>query len=142
MYCRIDLVKTDYHELDDYQLLDSSYYPQIIDLYRTYCDYKKFPSVMPIFVEEIESENTEVLGYYHNNKLVAFSMNYMYTTSNVVVAEQFAWDYQTPKLRLGIRSIQNECARYKRLGYRYLYLGEYAAYKEQFRGFEIVQSLE
>jgi arginyl-tRNA--protein-N-Asp/Glu arginylyltransferase len=97
---------------------------------------------MPIFIEEIASENTEVLGYYHNNKLVAFSMNYMYTTSNVVVAEQFAWDYQTPKLRLGIRSIQNECARYKRMGYQYLYLGEYATYKEQFQGFEIVRSLE
>jgi arginyl-tRNA--protein-N-Asp/Glu arginylyltransferase len=55
------------------------------------------------------------------------------------MADQFAWDYENPKLKLGYKSIRSECARYKRLGYQYYYLGEVCDYKQQLQGFELVQ---
>lgn len=141
-YCRINLSKTNYQELDNYAVLDETYYAKVVEIYRHYCAYKKFISVVPMFYEDIASPYTEVLGYYHNKELVAFSLIYLYTSNNCACAEQFAWDYKTPKLRLGYRSLESECARYKRLGYDYLYIGEYAKYKENFNGFEIVGTLD
>jgi len=141
-YCRIDLSKTNYQELEYYTVLNDTYYHQITDIYYQYCSYKKFTSVVPIFYEDITSPYTEILGYYHDNNLVAFSLIYLYNSSNCAAAEQFAWDYKTPNLRLGYRSLENECARYKRLGYDYLYIGEYDKYKESFDGFEIVGTLD
>ena len=91
-----------------------------------------------MFYEDVVSPYTEILGYYHNTKLVAFSLIYLYTSSRSVLAEQFAWDYCMPELKLGYRSLKSECARYKRLGYEYMYIGEYAPYKQQIDGFEIV----
>lgn len=142
IYCRIDLAKTNYKELLDYKILDVSYYEEITSLYKIYCEYKAFNSVVPIFYEEIVSPISEVIGYYDKNKLVAFSLLNLYPSLNTVCAEQFAWDYQSPRLRLGYKSLQNECARYKRLGYRYLYLGEYDDYKSKFDGFELVGKLD
>ena len=142
IYCRINLSKTNYTELDNYKLLDASYYPQIKLLYKNYCDHKGFKSVVPIFYEEVASPYSEVLGYFQNDKLIAFSLIYLYNSVNAVLAEQFAWDYVDPKLRLGYKSIQNECARYKKAGYEYLYIGEYSDYKEEFDGFEIIGPLD
>lgn len=141
-YCRIDLSATHYQELDNYTILDETYYNKVVDIYRQYCSYKKFSSVVPMFYEDIASPYTEVLGYYDNKDLVAFSLIYLYTSSNCAHAEQFAWNYKSPDLRLGYRSLESECARYKRLGYKYLYIGEYAKYKEIFDGFEIVGTLD
>jgi hypothetical protein len=58
-----------------------------------------------------------------------------------VYSVQFAWDYANPELRLGIKSIEHECAYYKSLGYKYYYLGEAHKYKENFDGFEILGSV-
>lgn len=138
IYCRIDLSKTAYVELNNYKILDVSYYEQIKNIYKQYCAYKKFKSVIPIFYEELESQYNEVLGYYNNNELIAFSLINLYPTDRSAYAEQFAWNYENPKLRLGYESLKSECARYKRLGYKYLYIGEYNEYKTQFSGFEIV----
>lgn len=142
IYCRIDLSKTNYVELDNYKILDASYYDQILSLYKDYCKYKGFESVVPIFYEEVISSYSEVIGYYDNNKLIAFSLINLYPHHESACAEQFAWNYEQPKLRLGYRSLENECARYKRLGYKYLYIGEYNDYKTKFDGFEIVGRLD
>lgn len=140
MTCRIDLHKTDYKELD-YQLLGINHFSRIKEIYKQYCEYKNFDGVIPMFIEDVTNPFSEVIGYYHNDALVAFSLVFLYRSQHSVSCEQFAWDYQTPKLRLGIKSLESECARYKRLGYRYLYLGEYDEYKAKFDGFEIVRKL-
>ena len=139
--CRINLDNTSYKEID-YSVLDSSYYKDVVEIYKQYCDYKKFNSVLPIFVEELENKTCELLGYYHNNKLIAFSMMNLYTSKQSVFSEQFAWNYENPQLKLGYNSIRSECARYKRLGYKYLYIGEYNTYKRELKGFEQVGTLD
>ena len=137
-YCRINLSKTHYRELDDYQLLANPDADQLNAIYRQYCQYKQFDSVMPIFQNDYRGRDMEVLGYYNGQaELVAFSLIRRHDLLNVE-AVQFAWNYREPQLRLGIRSLESECARYKRLGYRYLYLGFADEYKQQFQGFEIL----
>jgi len=142
IYCRINLSKTDYKELDNYCILDPTFNSKIQSIYKEYCNYKGFTSVIPIFYEEVISPHSEVLGYFNDSKLIAFSLINLYPSAKSAYAEQFAWNYQEPKLRLGYKSLENECARYKRLGYNYLYIGEYNEYKEQFDGFEIIGKLD
>jgi hypothetical protein len=84
----------------------------------------------------------DILGYYNpSGCLVAFSLIRQHDQHNAE-AIQFAWDYQEPQLRLGIHSLENECARYKRLGYHHLYLGFADEYKQKFDGFELLGPLE
>lgn len=139
MYCRINLSKTNYKELDSYKILDNTNYSEIFLIYKTYCAYKNFDSVTPLFIEDLTINET--IGYYNDSKLVAFSLITLYKSKNSVSAIQFAWDYAHPSLRLGINSLKSECARYKRLGYSYLYLGEAHEYKKQIDGFEYVGKL-
>lgn len=106
-------------------------------IYKEYCIYKKFRSVMPIFDSEFSDVNNKVLAYYANSKIVAFSLLRTYDIYNVE-AVQFAWDYVDPSLNLGIESLKHECAFFKDMGYKYLYLGSADEYKKQFDGFEIL----
>ena len=106
-------------------------------IYQTYCRYKKFPSVMPIFDSEYTDSKIDVVGYFDQTVLVAFSLIKKYDHDNIE-AVQFAWTYHDPKLRLGIRSLEHECALYKKLGFKYLYLGEANEYKKRIDGFEIL----
>lgn len=106
-------------------------------IYQTYCRYKKFPSVMPIFDSEYTDSKIDVVGYFDQTVLVAFSLIKKYDHDNIE-AVQFAWTYHDPKLRLGIRSLEHECALYKKLGFKYLYLGEANEYKKRIEGFEIL----
>jgi hypothetical protein len=94
---------------------------------------------MPIFDSEFRDINNKVLGYYVNNKMVAFSLLRIYDIYNVE-AIQFAWDYVDPSLNLGIESLKHECAFFKESGYKYYYLGGADEYKKQFDGFEILGS--
>lgn len=135
MYCRICLAKTSYKEIK-YKILTEDYFSQIESIYYWYCEYKNFTNIVPIFIEEIKNPMTDVLGYFDSNKLVAFSLIYLYPSRKSCVAEQFAWNYANEKLKLGYKSIRSECARYKRLGYHYLYLGEQAEYKKELQGFQ------
>ncbi len=137
MYGRIDLTKTFYNKLDSYKFLNPAPISDLQQLYKQYCDYKKFKSVMPIFNSEFTDVKNDIIGYYENDKLVAFSLLRRYDSENVE-AIQFAWNYQTPSLRLGIESLKSECAVYKELGFRYLYLGGADEYKKKIDGFEIL----
>ena len=137
LYARVDLSKTDYAELDNYQFIKNPDVEQLNRLYVEYCKYKKFRSVMPIFASEYTDPNSDVIGYYNNDKLVAFSLVKRYSNSDAECV-QFAWDYADAKLRLGVNSLKNECAIYKRLGFRYLYLGGADEYKKSIDGFEIL----
>lgn len=140
-YARIDLSKTFYRMISTSRLiLPNGNIEQLNEIYKTYCRYKKFKSVMPIFDSEYTDPNNRVHGYYHpddDNKLIAFSLIRIYDDENVE-AIQFAWNYEEPDLNLGIRSLAHECAFYKAAGFKYLYLGGADEYKNQFDGFEIL----
>ena len=139
LYARIDLSKTNYELYSDFRILNvDPPIKRLQELYTRYCRYKKFKSVMPIFREEFTDPNTDIIGYYHNNKLAAFSLVKRYQHDSSVDAVQFAWDYVNPELRLGIESLKSECAWYKSQGFRYLYLGEAHEYKKEIDGFELL----
>ena len=139
-FCRINLSKTNYQMLATAKLLtaDEINIDYLQKIYKTYCEYKKFKSVMPLF--ESEFFDNDIIAYYDNNKIEAFSMIGKYDNKN---AEnyQFAWTYHNPNLMLGLKSLEHECATYKALGYNYLYLGGPDNYKQQFDGFEIMGTL-
>lgn len=140
-YCRINLSKTNYHRLPSAYHIEmigrDSCMDQLKNIYHKYCTYKQFTSVMPLFEGMVFDKYIDVIGYYPNNKLAAFSLIKRYDRENAE-AMQFAWDYVQPELRLGIESLKNECAYYKQQGYKYLYLGLADKYKEQIDGFEIL----
>jgi len=135
IYARIRLADTNYSLLDNFKLITKPNVDELENIYNTYCVYKNFRSVMPIFPEEYFTN--DVLGYYDQGKLVAFSLMHVYNSKNVE-AIQFAWNYANPKLHLGISSLRSECAFYKSKGFDYLYLGEANEYKRQMDGFEIL----
>ena len=138
IYARINLEKTNYTLMQENWSYIKTPDPHLLNkIYYQYCRYKKFRSVMPIFDSEYLDTKNDIIGYYDNNDLVAFSLIKKYDRSNVE-AVQFAWTYNDPKLQLGLRSLAHECALYKSLGYEFLYLGEADEYKKQIDGFEIL----
>lgn len=139
LYARIDLSKTNYQMISTARFIDRVDIPQLNGIYATYCRYKKFASVMPIFDNEYLDPFNDVIGYHDpdDDRLIAFSLIRRYDGRNVE-AIQFAWDYEKPDLELGIRSLKHECAYYRREGYRYLYLGGAEEYKRTIDGFEIL----
>ena len=136
-YARIRLADTNYDMLENFQVLINPDAQELEHIYNTYCVYKKFSSVMPIFPEEYTDPRNDVIGYFHDNQIVAFSLIRKYDKENCE-AVQFAWDYVNPELQLGYASLRNECAYYKAQGFRYYYLGGADEYKRQIDGFEIL----
>ena len=92
---------------------------------------------MPIFNSQYTDSSNDVIGYYDQNQLVAFSLIKRFDDKNAECL-QFAWDYQNPGLRLGIESLKNECAIYRNRRFDYLYLGTADNYKKEIMGFEIL----
>jgi hypothetical protein len=84
---------------------------------------------------------TDVIGYYDQDRLVAFSLIKRYDDHNAL-CDQFAWNYNKPKMRLGIETMKTECAIYKERGFQYLYLEQAHLYKSSMAGFEILGPLE
>lgn len=139
-YARINLTDTNYQKLDCQRILHPAPISDLQTIYKSYCDHKRFKSVMPIFDSEFVDPKNDVIGYYDQGQLVAFSLMRRYDADNVE-AIQFAWDYANPKLRLGIESLKSECALYKARGFRYLYLGEANEYKREIDCFEMLGPL-
>ena len=136
-YARIDLSKTDYKQIDNWQYITNPNINELNRIYLEYCRYKQFKSVMPIFDSQYLDQNTDILGYYDNDRLIAFSLIRKYDQYNAECA-QFAWDYACPEIRLCIETMKHECALYKSLGYQYLYLGGADEYKKEIDGFEML----
>lgn len=135
-YARINLKMTSYPQLETgWKYLHGFSVEQLNEIYKKYCRYKKFESVMPIFISEYTDLHSDVMGYYDGDRLVAFSLIKVHDHENVECV-QFAWDYENPKLRLGIESLKHECAMYRDKGYRYMYLGEADEYKSHIEGYE------
>ena len=140
-FARIDLSKTNYEQSVKWQCFRHPDIAKLNAIYRDYCKYKRFASVMPIFDSRYTDPMTDVIGYYDKDKLVAFSLIRRYDDQNAL-CDQFAWNYHNPKLRLGIETMKTECAIYKERGFRYLYLEQAHLYKSEIDGFEILGPLE
>ena len=143
-FARIDLSKTNYVVTMDWRYLDShdpTVLIQLDDIYRTYCIYKHFASVMPMFHSRYHDFMADIIGYYDNNQLVAWSLIRRFDEHNAL-CDQFAWTYHKPKSRLGIETMKTECAIYKQRGFKYLYLEQAHLYKTEIDGFEILGPLE
>ena len=137
-FARIDLAKTNYSadEVDWYYIEQPD--PEVLDdIYRTYCIYKHFASVMPLFDSQFTDATTDVIGYKEQGTLVAFSLMRRLDDQNVL-ASQFAWTYHNPRTRLGIESLKTECAIYRDRGFEYLYLDQAHLYKQGIDGFELL----
>lgn len=137
-FARVDLSKTNYNEIDmPWGYMARPDWSDLKIIYQQYCQYKKFASVMPLFDQQFDDANTDVIGYIYDGHLVAFSIVKLWDKSNAECV-QFAWNYHDPKLRLGIRSLEHECAIYKARGFKYLYLGLDQEYKRNLQGYEIL----
>jgi hypothetical protein len=140
-FARIALEQTTYQPTVEWEYLRNPDINILKDIYRTYCIYKHFVSVMPLFNSQFTDPSTDVIGYKHNGKLVAFSLMKRYDNKNVL-ASQFAWTYHNPKTRLGIESLKTECAIYRERGFKFLYLDQAHLYKQDLQGFEILGALQ
>ena len=139
-FARINLEKNTDQVTVKWGYLENPNIAELQDIYRTYCIYKHFASVMPLFDSQFTDPDTDVLGYYDNDSLVAFSIIKRYDDENALCA-QFAWNYRNPKLRLGIESLRTECAIYRERGFKYLYLDQAHLYKQGITGFELLGPL-
>jgi hypothetical protein len=140
-FARIDLSKTNYSIDIEWMYITRPDIAALNAIYREYCVYKKFSSVMPIFDSRYTDPMTDIIGYYDQAQLVAFSLIKRYDEHNAL-CDQFAWTYHNPKLRMGIETMKTECAIYKLRGFRYLYLEQAHSYKSEIDGFEILGPLE
>jgi len=140
-FARIDLSQTNYTPTVKWEYLRDPDIPRLNLIYRYYCKYKHYASVIPIFDSRYTDSMTDVIGYYDNNKLVAFSLIKRYDNENAL-CDQFAWNYHNPRLRLGIETLQTECAIYRERGFQYLYLEQAHLYKQSIDGFELLGPLE
>ena len=102
-FARINLAETTYQPTVDWQYLLEPNIPVLKDIYRTYCIYKHFASVMPLFDSQFTDPDTDVIGYRERGELVAFSLMKRYDEENVL-ASQFAWTYHNPRTRLDRKS--------------------------------------
>lgn len=142
-FARIDLAKTNYTESVTWSYLSKSDYMigKCQEIYRKYCEHRKFTSVMPMFAQRFRETCADVLGYYDGGNLVAFSLIRRFDDENAL-CDQFAWTYHRPRMRLGIESMKTECAIYRARGFRYLYLEQAHDYKQEIEGFEILGPIQ
>lgn len=143
-FARIDLERTNYQPSVSWRYIedrDPATLAQLDDIYRTYCIYKHFGSVMPMFHSRYLDPMADIIGYYDNDRLVAWSLIRRFDHSNAL-CDQFAWTYHRPRMRLGIETMKTECAIYRERGFRYLYLEQAHLYKSQIEGFEILGPME
>ena len=139
-FARIDLSQTNYAPTVEWRYIvdrDPKTLDQLDDIYRTYCIYKHFGSVMPMFHSRYLDSMADIIGYYDNQRLVAWSLIRRFDKHNAL-CDQFAWTYHNPKQRLGIETMKTECAIYKERGFKYLYLEQAHLYKQAMDGFELL----
>ena len=137
-FARIDLRKTNYSaDAVDWYYIEQPDPAVLDDIYRTYCIYKHFGSVMPMFHSRYCDPMADIIGYYNQEKLVAWSLIRRFDEHNAL-CDQFAWTYHNPKTRLGIETMKTECAIYKERGFKYLYLEQAHLYKQDMDGFELL----
>jgi len=140
-FARINLAQTSYKPSVDWVYLPEPNIPLLKYIYKSYCTYKQFASVMPLFDSQFRDPMTDVLGYREHGELVAFSLMRRLDEENVL-ASQFAWNYHNPRTRLGIESLKTECAIYRDRGFKFLYLDQAHLYKQGIEGFELLGPIQ
>jgi hypothetical protein len=140
LFAYIDLSEITYQANLDCKLLDPVPVDDIQRVYQAYCAHKNFHSVMPMVSGRFFVPGTEVWGYHDQDKLVAWSM-YRVWDQHSVVCDHHAWDYRNPKLRLGIRSFENECAIYRDRGFKRIYFESVESYMFNLDGFKILGTI-
>ena len=138
---RINLEITRYASDLSWRLLDPVPVNAVQRVYRDYCLHKHFQSVIPMVEGRLTAPGTEIIGYHHDDRLIAWSMYRIWDQHNVL-SDHFAWDYRDPRLRLGIRSIENECAIYRDRGFRWMYFESVEPYMLDLEGFEILGGIK
>jgi arginyl-tRNA--protein-N-Asp/Glu arginylyltransferase len=102
-------------------------------LHKKYCEHNSFNRNISL----TSFEGCEIIEYW-TNKLNAISIYKIFETN--MVAYQFIWDYEDPKLSLGNVAQMFECNLAKEMGCKYVYLlGGYekcCEYKSNYGGFE------
>ena len=138
-FARIDLAKTNYTASVEWGYLapTAEQIQELDAIYKTYCIYKHFASVMPMFHSRYTDSMTDVIGYFDQGCMVAFSLIKRFDEHNAL-CDQFAWTYHDPRSRLGVETMKTECAIYKARGFNYLYLEQAHLYKKEIDGFEIL----
>lgn len=134
---RINLANTSYTADLNGCVLDPVPVDELQQVYRDYCAHKNFLSVMPMLPERLTAPGTEIIGYHDQGRLVAWSMYLIWGTKNIL-SDHFAWDYKNPRLRLGIRSLEHECALYRDRGYQWMYFEAVEPYMINMQGFELL----
>ena len=134
---RVNLVQTRYEITTDWELFEDPPIPELLRIYRDYCRHKHFLSVMPMLPERFEESGTDVIGYRDQGRLVAWSMLRRWGTHSVL-SDHFAWDYKNPHLRLGVRSLETECAIYRKRGFQWMYFESVEPYMLDIEAFEIL----
>ena len=138
---RINLDQTTYHIDLDWQILRPVPVNEVLRVYRDYCVHKHFQSVIPMIPGRLTDAATEIIGYHDRGRLVAWSMYRVWDQENIL-SDHFAWDYRDPRLRLGIRSIENECAIYRGRGFRWMYFESVEPYMLDLQGFETLGAMK
>lgn len=106
-------------------------------VFKKYCKYKNYDDHGSQLTDK-EYGDKDYFVYFHDENIVAYTELTRYQDS--VVAGEFAWDYENPKLNLGTFAQNFECISYKDMSYRYYY-SSYAyqkvcEYKSHYNGFE------
>jgi len=143
-FARINLTRTMYEPTVSWQYIvdrDPHTLDQLDQIYRQYCNHKRFASVMPMFHSRYTDPMADVIGYYDQDQLVAWSLIRRFDNRNAL-CDQFAWNYHNPRLRLGIETMKTECAIYRARGFEYLYLEQAHLYKQEIDGFELLGPAE
>ena len=83
-------------------------------------------------------DNKKIILHYYKSKLIAFAIVEEFKKS--IIGIQFAWDYENPKLRIGLMQNNVLADIYKNKGIEYYYLGmsygKECVYKNRYHGFE------
>lgn len=137
----INLDQTHYVGDLEWQYLDPPPVNDLQRIYREYCAHKRFQSVMPMIAGRFTAAGTEIIGYKHKGQLVAWSMYRIWDEHNVL-SDHFAWNYRDSHLRLGIRSLENECAIYRDRGFRCMYFESVEPYMLDIEGFHILGAMK
>lgn len=134
---RVDLARCEYTQTLDLAVMDPVPVDAVLAVYRAYCAHRNFHSVIPLVPGRFLVPGTETIGYWNHSQLMAWSMYRIWDQHNLV-CDQHAWDYRQPKLRLGIRSLENECALYRDRGFHYMYFETVESYMYDLQGFELL----
>jgi hypothetical protein len=143
-FARVDLARTAYTPTVTWRYItarDDTTLARLDGIYQTYCKHKRFASVMPMFHSRYQDPMADIIGYYDQDQLVAWSLIRRFDDHNAL-CDQFAWTYHDPRTRLGIETLKTECAIYRDRGFQYLYLEQAHLYKSEINGFEILGPLE